>query len=319
MLAANDLGRGLPSEHSERPEARQHNQGGTMLSFWQRLPVIVRAVLTGSVLGAVGTTPWALLVAANMKFFPSVPWAVLPTILYLWFFWQYVQGAGWPRSTAESRRTNLRAHRLSADVWGCALLAGGLGLVALVLFFRVMNRLVTFPQQQVLDISQIPFLTMLSLLLMGSVVAGIVEEASFRGYMQGPIERRHGPVIAILVTGTLFGFAHFTHPEVTLILMPYYLAVAAIYGALAYLTNSILPSMVLHAGGNVLGGIDLLARGQAEWQASSSPASLIWETGTDASFWISCVAVIIVGALAIWAYATLAGVTRQVPKPAEGT
>ena len=41
--------------------------------------------------------------------------------------------------------------------------------------------------------------------------------------------------------------------------MPYYLAVAAVYGALAYFTNSILPSLVLHAGGNVLGAFDLLA------------------------------------------------------------
>jgi membrane protease YdiL (CAAX protease family) len=35
--------------------------------------------------------------------------------------------------------------------------------------------------------------------------------------MQGPIERRHGPVVAILVTGSLFGLLIFTHPEVTLI------------------------------------------------------------------------------------------------------
>lgn len=79
-------------------------------------------------------------------------------------------------------------------------------------------------------------------------------------------------MVAILVTGSLFGFAHFTHPEVTLIPMPYYLAVAAIYGAVAYLTNSILPSMVLHAAGNALGYLDLLARGRAEWQASPSPS-----------------------------------------------
>lgn len=92
---------------------------------------------------------------------------------------------------------------------------------------------------------------------MGSIVAGVVEEAAFRGYLQGTIERRHGPVIAILVTGSIFGFAHFTHPEVTLVLLPYYLAVAAVYGALAYLTNSILPSLVLHAGGNMLSAFDL--------------------------------------------------------------
>jgi membrane protease YdiL (CAAX protease family) len=194
-----------------------------------------------------------------------------------------------------------------------ALFAGGLGLVAVVLLQVVLNRLVTLPQQQDLDISRYPFVTVSLWILMSAAVAGVVEEASFRGYIQGPIERRHGPVSAILVTGSLFGFAHFTHPEVTLVLMPFYLAVAAVYGGLAYLTNSILPSMVLHAGGNVLGAIDLFARGQSEWQASSTPKSLIWDTGTDAAFWISLVAALIAAAAAVWAYATLASVVRKAP------
>ena len=145
-------------------------------------------------------------------------------------------------------------------------------------------------------------MTLVPLLLMSAVVAGIAEESSLRGYMQGPIERRHGPAVAILVTGSVFGFAHFTHPEVTLILMPlYYLGAAAIYGALAYLTNSILPSVVLHAGGNFFSAIGLFAGGRAEWQTSSSPAPLIWETGADASFWIASAAALIVGAAAVWA------------------
>jgi membrane protease YdiL (CAAX protease family) len=210
---------------------------------------------------------------------------------------------------------NLRAHRLSSDVWGWALVAGSLGFGALVLFLRVLNRLVRLPQQQFPDLSQISYVTAFSLLFMSAAVAGIVEEASFRGYMQGPIERRHGPVVAILVTGSLFGLAHFTHPEVTLILMPYYLAVAAIYGALAYLTNSILPCVVLHATGNVLGGIELLARGRSEWQASSTPDPLIWETGTDASFGVSCVGLMVVGAAVVWAYRTLATVVREAANP----
>jgi len=212
---------------------------------------------------------------------------VPPTVLYLWLFWRYLQGAGWPRSTAEARRANLRAHRLSDDVWVSALLADGLGIATLVVFLRVMNRLVRLPQTQHPDLSQVSFVTLLFILLMGSAVAGIVEEASFRGYMQRPIERRHGPVVAILVTGTLFGFAHFTHLEVTLSLMPYYLAVAAIYGTLAYLTNSILPGLVLHASGNFLGGVGLLAGRHDWWQASPKPDPLVWETGADASFWIS--------------------------------
>lgn len=56
------------------------------------------------------------------------------------------------------------------------------------------------------------------------------------------------------------------------------IAVAAAYGMLAYLTNSIWPSVVMHAGGNMFTSMDLIVRGNSEWQASKSPAPLIWET-----------------------------------------
>ncbi|HEY2712812.1 MAG TPA: CPBP family intramembrane glutamic endopeptidase [Chthoniobacterales bacterium] len=173
-----------------------------------------------------------------------------------------------------------------------------------------MARLVVLPQQQHTDVSRYPFVSVLLWVLMSAVVAGVAEEISFRGYMQGPIERRHGPVIAILITGSLFGFAHFTHPEVGLILMPYYLAVAAVYGALAYLTNSILPSMVLHGSGNMLGSLAPFGSGASEWQATG-PGPLIWQSGADASFWISVLAFLIAGCAAIVAYAALARATRE--------
>ena len=282
-----------------------------ILGLWRRLPIIARAVLTGGIVAAAGTTPWALLVSANTRHWSAVPWAVPPTVLYLWLFWRYVRGGGWPRSTEESRRTSCRANRLSGDVWGAALLAGVLGLVSIVLLQRVMNRLVTLPQQQSPDISQFPLVTVLLWLVTSAIVAGVAEETSFRGYMQKPIEQRHGAVIAIMITGAFFGFAHFSHPEVTMILMPYYIAVAAVYGALAYFTNSIFPSMVLHAGGNVLGSMDLFARGRSEWQASSTPSPLIWKTGTDASFWLSVFALLVVGTATVWAYAGLRKVSRS--------
>ena len=275
-------------------------------AVWKRCPVMLRAVLTGLALATIGTTPWAFLASANLKHGSAVPWAAPPTVLYLWLFWRYARGDGWPASTRPARRANLRDLRLADDVWAAALVAGGLGLVTLVLLFGAVNRLVRLPQQQSPDLSQIPLVTVASLVLMSAAVAGIVEEVSFRGYMQRPIERRHGPVVAILVTGLAFGFMHFTHPEVTLRLIPYYLAVAAIYGGLAYLTNSILPGLVLHAGGNVLSFIDLVARGRGEWQTSASPAPLLWDTGPDASFWAASAAGLVAAAATVWAYSALA-------------
>ena len=284
---------------------------GPLISLWRRLPVSMRALLTGFILASAGTIPWAVLVSLNIKHWSSVPWAVAPAALYLWLYWRFVRGSGWPRSTRDVRRTLCRANSLSAEVWGTSLIAGVLGLVTVLLFQSVMARLVTLPQQRDLDPANFPFTTVLFWVLMSSIVAGVVEETSFRGYMQGPIERRHGPVIAIVLTGTVFGFIHFTHPEVGLVLLPFYLSVAAVYGTLAHLTNSILPSMFLHAFGNMFSAVALFTQGRSEWQASTTPAPLIWETGFDASFGIGLVVFLIVGAIAVGAYAALARVARE--------
>jgi membrane protease YdiL (CAAX protease family) len=274
------------------------------------LGVIARAVLIGMLVMLAGTIPRNLVFAANLRYYPSVPWAVPLTAVYLWFFWQYLNGTGPPGPTVEERRTSLRANRVSGRVWAWALLAGGLGIVTLVLALRVANRLVVLPQQRLPDLGHLPNLTVVCLLLMAAAVAGVVEEAAFRGYMQGPIERRYGLAAAILVTGTMFAVAHL---DFTLILWPYYVAVAAIYGTVTHLTDSILPAVVLHMSGNIYSNLDLWLQGRAEWQASSGPATLIWTTGVDASFWLAVIAFLVVAAAMVSAYVKLARLVRHSP------
>jgi membrane protease YdiL (CAAX protease family) len=265
----------------------------------------ILAVVVGMVVVAAGTIPRNLLFLANLHYYASVPWAVPVSAAFLWLFWRYLDGAGPPESTAQQRRASLRANRISVKAWIWSLIAGVLGIVALVLALRVANRLVVLPQQQVPDLSHIPRLTVWPLLLMGAPIAGVVEEAAFRGYMQGPIERRYGLTIAILITGTMFAVAHL---DFTPILWPYYVAVAAIYGTVTYLTNSVLPVILLHTCGNIYSNSVLLVTGQAEWQAAASPAAPIWRTGADRPFWISVIALILVATAMVWAYFKLASV-----------
>ncbi len=275
--------------------------------LWCRLPVIVRAVVAGLGVAALGTVPWARLISANVRHLSGIPWSVPIMVGYLALYWAYfVRGAGWPRSTSGTRRTTARAKSVRDEAWGIALLAGILGLVSILLLQGVMSRLVRLPAQRDLDPSQFPAATVFLWVVMSAVVAGVVEETAFRGYLQRPIERRHGPVVAILITGTLFGFAHFSHPEVGVALLPFYLAVAAVYGSLAYFTDSTLPSMTLHAGGNIFSAFDLFARGRSEWQLSTAQPKLIWETGPDAAFIGNVVAFIMVSALTVCAFAGLA-------------
>jgi membrane protease YdiL (CAAX protease family) len=181
-------------------------------------------------------------------------------------------------------------------------------MVALVVALRVASRLVALPSQQLPDLAHVPPLTVAALLIMAAPVAGVVEESAFRGYMQRPLERRLGIVAAILITGTMFALAHL---DFTLVLWPYYLAVAAIYGLVTYLTDSILPAIVLHTFGNWFSNFDLWWHGRAEWQAPANTAGLIWQVGPNASFWTSLAFLFVIGVLTIWAYSNLARRARS--------
>jgi membrane protease YdiL (CAAX protease family) len=280
--------------------------------LWLRLPVVARALLVGVAAAGAGTMPWAALMSANTRHQSAMPWAVPLMAMYLWLYWRYlVRGSGWPRSTADARRMNARANALPHEAWGPALLAGLLGLASVLLLQGALSRVVALPQQRDLEVSRYPAVTVLMWVVMSAVVAGVVEETSFRGYLQRPIERRHGPVIAILVAGSVFGLAHFAHPEVGVVLLPFYIAVAAVYGALAYFTDSTLPGIVLHAGGNMFSAFNLFASGRSEWQLSPEAKPLIWETGPDVAFWGNVAALLIVSALTVWAYSMLARATGK--------
>ena len=285
-----------------------------MLQAWNRIPVLFRSIAIGFLAAAAGTIPWAAFFAANVKFAPVVPWSIVPGVAWLWLWWKYFSGHGPPLSTSAARKKSLRANPLRDDVWTGAIGAGVLATITFVVFLGVLNRLVRMPPQALDDGEKsIPALTMFFGIILGSIVAGVVEEGAFRGYMQGPIERRHGPTVAILVTGIVFTFAHATHSYFALVLLPYYLAVATMYGSLAYVTNSILPGIFLHAGLDIMGGLQTLTTGRAEWL--ESPRPLVWESGLDVMFLLSTLATLILGGLTIAAYRSVAKMTRTSTTP----
>jgi len=146
--------------------------------------------------------------------------------------------------------------------------------------------------------------------MLGAAVAGVAEETAFRGYIQGGIERCHGLLRAILVTGSVFGLSHFTDPEVGIVLLPFYLAVSTVYGLLAAATDSTYPSMVLHAGGNTFSAFSRFFQGRSEWQLTTLPAPTIWQAGVDASFLVSLAMLVVAGGATAWAYGELLRASR---------
>jgi membrane protease YdiL (CAAX protease family) len=272
------------------------------------MTTIPTAVLLGIVVLLAGSLPWgALLAPANLRIGSAVPWAILPMAVYLWAYWTYIRGDWGSPDTAAARRENLRARVPSADVWVSSLLAGLLGFATLLAFLAVMARLVTLPESAPLVTPEgMPPATAFLLLTMSSIVAGVTEEAAFRGYMQGPIERRYGLAAAILVSGTAFGVLHFpNHPADVLVMLPYYIAVSAVYGGLTWAANSILPALVLHSGGDVISLGRLWLTGRPEWQLTASPPASIRETGVDTGFIVAVASLVVLTGLTVGAYTAI--------------
>jgi uncharacterized protein len=251
------------------------------------MTAIVVAVITGVAVLLSGSLPWiALLAPLNLRVLPAVPWAIVPMAAYLWLYWRYISGRIGPHETRELRRRRLRANPVG-DGWPLAMLAGLAGFAALFALLAVMSRLQTLPESApIATPAGMPTMTAVLLLVMASLVAGVTEEAGFRGYMQGPIERRYGVVVAILINGAMFGLLHFpNHPGAVISMLPYYIAVAAVYGGITWATDSILPALLLHAGGDVWSLTRLWATGRPEWQLSPSAPPLVWDAGPDATFY----------------------------------
>jgi membrane protease YdiL (CAAX protease family) len=223
-----------------------------MLSrFWNRLPAIVRGILVAELVVTIGTIPPSVAVILNMRTSPSIPWMLIVTAAWLSFFWWYATGHGWPRSTQEARRRDLRAPSLTKPAWTWALIAGSLGITGTIAMAFVTARVANLPREAFaapVDFSKYGSLTIICAIACISATAGVVEEAGFRGFLISPIQRRHGWMIAILISGIMFFLDHhLSHAYATFAFVPFFLAISVVHGLLVKYSGSIRPSVLLHA------------------------------------------------------------------------
>ena len=171
------------------------------------------------------------------------------------------------------------------------------------------QRFVPSDPPRLLDLSHVSPMMFVLTYLMVSVIAGVVEESAFRGYMQSPLERRYGPFAGISIVAVLFTLAHLgVYPSMSLPQALSLLAISYTYGLLAILTGSILPGLVIHAAGNAVAFLFC-------WWYSRSTGSLrvplFWESGPDRYFWANCVGAVFFAAAAVYACRSFAVVLRR--------
>jgi membrane protease YdiL (CAAX protease family) len=253
---------------------------------------------------------WSTLLVANLRSSPAIPWSVPVMAILLWLMWSYLGGKGWPRSTSAARRHYLRANRRSARTYLWSFAAGVLSVVALAGYWIVLFRLVKMPPNALPDMSSYPRMTVVLMILMGSLVAPFMEEAGFRGYFQVALEREFRGSVAVIVSSLGFALAHFAHGILWPKLLVYFL-VGVAFGATAYLTNSTLPAILPH----MIGDLTFFT---LVWPHDAA-RRLVSDSGTDNWFWRHVAQTIVFTALTVWAFQQLARVSSQDVLPGRAT
>jgi membrane protease YdiL (CAAX protease family) len=249
-------------------------------------------------LTAINGGVWAGLLLTNLRTAPAVPWAAIVMAGILWVEWQYLNGRGWPVRTAAARHRSLRARALTAQAFAWAIAAGLLSIAALTGLWIVLFQLANESGNRLPDFSKYPPATVALSLALAALMGAVTEEAGFRGYLQGALERKFRGGVAIFITCLAIAPAHALTQGFAWATMLFYLFVDAMFGAMARLTMSIVPGIVVHA-------IGLLTFFTLVWPYDAT-RRIVRTSGPDAWFWIHLAQAFAFGLLAIVAFVRLA-------------
>jgi membrane protease YdiL (CAAX protease family) len=250
-------------------------------SRWEKLPILLRAIVSSLFLTIIAVNVWPLLLAIL-----PMPLAAFAEAAFLLSFLWWAGGGGPPRSTRSYRAASFRSGKLSVMrcVWGlfAALFFAVTVHASIVLLFRfVPFPLAAFRSGYDLSFIHSQFLKWVAIVV-SAISAGICEETGFRGYMQHPIERRYGAAPGVLISSLFFMSLHLVKAWAILGMVPIVFGAGVLLGLLAWSARSLLPGMI----GHVVMDIGLFGY----WwtgMAGDFSARTIRQTGMDRPFFIA--------------------------------
>lgn len=245
-----------------------------------RIPAIVKAIVVGLLVGMIPANVWLVfLIVLKLP----VPAAVIAELVFLWIYVWWARGGGPPKRTQPVRTNYFRARRLSPRQWVWGLVAGVSFAVTVHSAIALLFRFVPYPAaafHQGYDLSYIATRQLQYLAcIISALSAGVCEEIGFRGYMQRPIEERHGAFVAILVSSLMFTLLHLTKGWALLGMVPIVFGAGLLLGTLARAAGTLWFGILGHWIMDI--GLFLFWWTQIAGTFSQRP---IGETGIDRAF-----------------------------------
>jgi membrane protease YdiL (CAAX protease family) len=266
-------------------------------NLWTKLPITLRAIFAGFLIAAAAANVWLLLLLSL-----GVQLAAIVEAIFLALFLWWARGGGPPSAARAARAQAFRHDRLTSKQWLWGLIAAfffaAIVHASIVLLFRFMS----YPAaafRHGYDLSFIPSQPLRWVAVVVSAAsAGICEEIGFRGFMQQPIEQRHGVSVAVFISSFFFMALHLSKAWALLGMVPIVFGAGVLLGLLAWSARSLIPGII----GHFVMDIKLFAYW---WTgiAGDFTARKITETGVDPPFLIACCVFatsLVIVLLAIW-------------------
>jgi membrane protease YdiL (CAAX protease family) len=250
--------------------------------MWAQLPVSLRAVISGLLVGLAPANVWPPLLL-NL----GVPLAATTEAVFLALYLWWASGGGPPVTSKMARGAAFRRRALTSMQWMWGVVAALSFAATIHASIVLLFRLVPFPMEAFRRGYDFSFIPSLPLKWIAAVVsaasAGICEETGFRGYMQQPIEHRHGAPAAIFVSSAFFTLLHLTKGWAMAGMVPIVFIAGVLLGLLAWSSGSLMPGIM----GHIVMDIGLFAYW---WTgiAGDFTGRPITETGVDQLFLTTC-------------------------------
>jgi len=214
-------------------------------NIWTKIPLPVRAVLNGFGIQVIGFAALILIIPANIELLPEVPWTLIPLALFLFLYWTYFGGKGWPQKTSELRQQYRRSVSVEPRLYRHVLFAAlsfGLFLYCVAILQYALRSLPPEAIGLLFMLAELPLWTSIPIALFTALFIGVQEEMSYRGYMQVPLESKYGPAVFLGIPALMFAISHGLDAE----RLPVFFLVSLGWGFLAWRTGSIIPGIFLH-------------------------------------------------------------------------
>jgi membrane protease YdiL (CAAX protease family) len=256
--------------------------------LWGRVPVIFRALIGGILIGMIAANIWPIFLVTL-----GMPLAAGAEIAFLALYTWWAAGGGAPSRFKALRAEYFRVRPLSIAQWFWGVVAALSFAASIHAAMVLLFRFVPFPAEAFHRGYDLSFIASRQMQWLACVVAalsaGVCEETGFRGYMQRPLENRHGPLVAILVSSLFFTLLHLTKDWALIGMVPIVILAGILLGMLARASGTLVFCIL----GHWIMDIGLFAYWWTQIAGTFSQRP-ISEVGIDRAFFFECAALALV-------------------------